>query len=83
MQNDEDASAKHRPIRDNRTMDRSHVVLTTLRGQDAERHVTSATAAECVGMVWQLTLDAWAFKEPAVAESRFQRHAVRVVRGRG
>ncbi len=31
---------------------------------------------------WQPVLDAWTFQEPTVAESRFQRHAVRVVRGR-
>lgn len=31
------------------------------------------TPAELIGMVWQLTLDAWAFKEKLDAESRLQR----------
>jgi hypothetical protein len=32
-------------------------------------------------LMWQLTVDAWAFKgEPEHAESRLQRHVVRVVR---
>jgi hypothetical protein len=34
-------------------------------------------------MMWQLARDAWAFKgEPEHAESRLQRHVVRIHRGR-
>ena len=64
------------------SMDRTRVTKSTLQLQGADAFLAEATAAERMRMVWQLTLDAWAFKEPTVAESRFQRHAVRVVRGR-
>jgi hypothetical protein len=63
-------------------MDRTRVERSTLRSQGTDEFVTSATPAERMAMVWQLTLDAWTFKEPSIAESRFQRHAVRIVRGR-
>jgi hypothetical protein len=62
-------------------MDRTRVTKSTLLSQGADAFLAEATAAERMRMVWQLTLDAWAFKEPTVAESRFQRYAVRVVRG--
>ena len=64
------------------SMDRTHVTKSTVKLQGSDVFVANATPAERMGMVWQLTLDAWAFKEPSVAESRFQRHAVRVIRGR-
>ena len=62
------------------SMDRTRVTKSTLQLQGTDAFLAEATAAERMGMVWQLTLDAWAFKEPTVAESRFQRHVVRVVR---
>ncbi len=34
------------------------------------------TPGERMEMVWQLTLDAWAFKESLDAEPRLQRHIV-------
>ena len=40
------------------------------------------TPAELIGMMWQLTLDAWSFKEKLDAESRLQRHVV-VLKRRG
>ena len=64
------------------SMDRTRVTKSTLQSQGADAFLAEATAAERIRMVWQLTLDAWAFKEPTVAESRFQRHVVRIVRGR-
>ena len=64
------------------SMDRTRVTKSTLQSQGVDAFLAEATAAERMRMVWQLTLDAWAFKEPMVAESRLQRHAVRVVRGR-
>jgi hypothetical protein len=33
-------------------------------------------------MMWQLAVDAWAFKGDALAESRLPRHVVRLVRRR-
>lgn len=39
--------------------------------------------AELIGMMWQLALDAWAFKGGLDAEPRLQRHVVVLKRGRG
>ncbi len=64
------------------SMDRTRVTKSTLQLQGSDAYLGDATAAERMHLVWQLTLDAWTFKEPTIAESRLQRHAVRVVRGR-
>ena len=40
----------------------------------------NTTAAERWAMMWQLALDAWAFKGEPIAESRLQRNIVRVYR---
>ncbi|MGE0102336.1 MAG: hypothetical protein AB7H86_10865 [Blastocatellales bacterium] len=37
---------------------------------------TAHTPEELIGMMWQLTLDAWAFKEDIRTEPRLQRHLV-------
>lgn len=54
------------------------------RGADREtaHDGTRRSAAERISMMWRLARDAWAFKgEAERAESRLQRHAVRVRRG--
>lgn len=38
---------------------------------------------ELIGMMWQLALNAWSFKENVDAEPRLQRHVVVLKRGRG
>ncbi len=43
----------------------------------------NTTAAERWAMMWQLALDAWAFKGEPIAESRLQRNIVRVYRREG
>jgi hypothetical protein len=40
----------------------------------------NTTPAERWAMMWQLALDAWAFKGEPIAESRLQRNIVRVYR---
>ena len=40
----------------------------------------NTTPTERWAMMWQLTLDAWAFKKEPIAESRLQRNIVRVFR---
>jgi hypothetical protein len=55
---------------------------TTLREQDDDPELENTTAAERMGMVWPLTLDAWAFSGRPLAESRLPRHIVRVRRRR-
>ncbi len=62
--------------------DRSHWPVRTipraLEGDEsAQRRMTPA---ERIAMVWQLTLQAWAFKEGLTDEPRLRRDIVRVVR---
>jgi hypothetical protein len=45
--------------------------------------LAKTTPAERLEMMWQLTLDAWAFKGEPVAELRLPRHIVRVLRTEG
>lgn len=40
----------------------------------------NTTPQERWAMMWQLSLDAWAFKGEPVAEPRLQRHIIRVLR---
>ena len=54
-----------------------------LHDQDDPKDLEGTTAAERVGMMWQLTLDAWAFTGQPIAESRLPRHFVRVLRREG
>lgn len=56
--------------------------VTRLKDQGRERDLENTTAAERIGMIWQLTIDAWAFTGTFDAESRLPRHVVRVIRGR-
>jgi hypothetical protein len=46
--------------------------------QPVDDDVRAATPAERVGMVWPITVDAWAFMGQDVAEFRLPRHIVRV-----
>ena len=66
---------------DSPKFDRHRIVKTTLQEQTDDGFIADATPAERIGMVWQLTLDAWAFLDPKSAKSEFQRHVVRVERG--
>jgi hypothetical protein len=51
------------------------------QGQDDDLRDT--TPAERIGMMWQLTLDAWAFKGESIAQSRLSRHIVHLLRRTG
>ena len=61
-------------------LDRTISSVSTLAKQGGDLRVLEATPAECLNMVWPLTLAAWSFKDRNVAQSRLQRHAVRVAR---
>lgn len=52
------------------------------RHEPEEDDLKGRTPGEMMGMMWQLTLDAWAFKEKLDAESGLQRHIV-VLKRRG
>lgn len=51
---------------------------STLAEQDLDADLDGTTAAERIGMMWQLALDAWAFKGRPVAEPGLPRHTWRV-----
>lgn len=53
-----------------------------LEEQDRDTYLVQLTPAERVAMVWPITQDAWSVKGDFVAESRLQRHVVRVLRER-
>lgn len=57
--------------------------IITLHGQDSDSDLYSTTPSERIGMMWQVTLDAWAFKGESIAESRLPRHIVSIQRGEG
>ena len=53
----------------------------SVREQRDHAEVALLTPEQRLDMMWQLALDAWAFKgETRDAESRLQRHVVRVYR---
>ncbi|MGH7466175.1 MAG: hypothetical protein ACREK1_13415 [Longimicrobiales bacterium] len=66
-------------------MDRSDYPTRKRKLDDPEddRDIRHLTPSERVSMVWQLTLQAWAFKEDLTDEPRLRRDVVRVIRGRG
>ena len=65
---------------DRSPMDRSVVRKTTLQDQEDSGIIVNATPSERIGMVWQLTVDAWTFLDSNIAKSEFQRHVGRVER---
>ena len=54
--------------------------ISKLQDQDRTADLKSTTPAQRLDMMWQLAIDAWAFKGEAVAELRLPRHIVRVLR---
>jgi len=60
------------------------VRVLSLADEGARSDVAELTPGERMALMWQLAVDAWTFKgEPEHAESRLQRHVVRVRRGKG
>jgi len=57
--------------------------VQSLAAQGTEDDLKDTTVAERIEMMWQLALDAWAFKGEPVLESRLPRHVVRLERGGG
>ena len=63
------------------SMKRDQVRITSLAAQGEDNDYAHLTPGERIGLMWQLAVDAWAFLGEDVAESRFQRHVERVIRG--
>lgn len=63
-------------------MDRSTIAVrvSRLEFQGTEKDFAGTTPAERIGMVWPLTLEAWAFRGMTDAESRLPRHLVSIQR---
>jgi hypothetical protein len=56
---------------------------TALRQSDSNDDLKDKSPQELLGMMWQLALDSWAFKENLNAEPRLQRHVVVLKRRAG
>ncbi len=54
--------------------------ISQLADQDKHDDLFATTPAQRIQMMWQLALDAWAFKGDRIAELRLPRHIVRVLR---
>jgi hypothetical protein len=54
-----------------------------LSAAEADSKLKEKSPGELIGMMWQLALNAWAFKENLNAEPRLQRHVVVLKRRRG
>ena len=52
------------------------ITKSKLADSDCRDDLAGKTPGELMGMVWQLTQDAWAFKENLNVEPRLQRHVV-------
>ena len=49
---------------------------TTLRDSDSNDDLKDKSPQQLIGMMWQLALNAWSFKENLNAEPRLQRHVI-------
>jgi hypothetical protein len=56
---------------------------TSLSNSDSNDDLRDKSPQQLLGMMWQLALDAWSFKENLNAEPRLQRHVVVLKRHRG
>jgi hypothetical protein len=57
--------------------------IQRLDEQGNENDLESTTPVERLEMMWQLALNAWAFKGEDIAEQRLPRNVVRVLRREG
>ena len=56
---------------------------SSLHDPDNESNLKDKSPQQLIGMMWQLTLNAWSFKENLNAEPRLQRHIVVLKRREG
>jgi hypothetical protein len=60
-------------------LDRTKSGVSSLHDQGKDQYVVDATPSSRLNMVWPLTLQAWTLKDPTIAQSRLQRHIVRIL----
>lgn len=61
-------------------MKRMVITKHPLHTADNDSDLKQKTPAELIGMMWQLALNAWSFKEDMNVEPRLQRHVVVIKR---
>jgi hypothetical protein len=67
----------------NKRKERTRTVrIVSLHGQDNDSDLRNTAPSERLGMMWQVALDAWAFKGEPLAESGLPRHIVSIQRGK-
>ena len=54
----------------------------SLHNTDGDGDLKDKSPAQLLGMMWQLALNAWSFKENLNAEPRLQRNVIVLKRGR-
>ena len=54
-----------------------------LKDQDDIEGLKNISPGDRIGMVWPITMDAWAFNKQGNAESRLQRHIIHIYRRKG
>jgi hypothetical protein len=64
-------------------MEKTLVRKTTLRESNDSSDLQGKSPHQLIGMMWQLTLNAWSFKEKIDVEPRLQRHIVVLKRRAG
>lgn len=64
-------------------MEKSLVRKTTLRDSNDSNDLQGKSPQQLIGMMWQLTLNVWSFKEKIDVEPRLQRHIVVLKRRTG
>ena len=60
------------------SLETKRVKVSKLEEQDKSDDLRSTTPAQRLEMMWQLTVDVWAFKGESIAQ--FQKDVVRVIR---
>ena len=56
--------------------------IKKLHEKDDDFDLQNTTPSERIGMMWQIALDAWAFKGDQIAESGLSRHIISIQRGK-
>jgi len=64
-------------------MEKAVIRKTSLRESNEDEDLKQKSPEQLIGMMWQLALSAWSFKENLHVEPRLQRHVVVLKRRTG